>query len=889
MGNLWKSAEVPFMLKRSWLVCIALICLFPPCGYSQDAKKVAVLPFRINAQEDLSYLSTEISRLIKDSLKSEGAEIAEPEPADILIWTNTTTEDQEARRIALKQGLDFIVWGSLTSIGQNFSLDVKVIEPFATEETSTFYLAVEGIENLLVSVQRVSREIGFKLFERAKIAGVVVSGNVRIEVDAIERYIKTKPGDAYVPSKLSSDLKSIYSMGYFEDIRVESKDTPSGKIITFHVQEKPTIRRIEFEGNIVYDSKKIMEALNIKSGSILNIFAIQNNIIRIEDLYKEKNYHNVKVDYKIDKQENNQGDLLFVIEEGKKIKIEKIIFEGNAVYTEKELKKVMKTKVRGFWSWLTNSGELEKEQLSQDIIKLRSFYQNNGFIEAKVAEPIIEYQDDMIYIKIKIDEGPKFKVGKVGVTGDLIFPEIELLEELKITSKEFYSREVVRNDIVTLTDRYSNEGYAFADIYPRIDKNFDKLEVNIDFVIKRGKKVYFEAITITGNSKTRDKVIRRELRVYEQELFSGTRLKRGIRNLYRLEFFQDVKVETLEGSSDDQILLKIDVIEKPTGNFMFGGGYSSVDYGYLTASISQNNLFGRGQVLELKTTVSAKSSTYSLSFTEPYLFDKSISAGFDIYNRKRDYGDYDRSSMGGRVRLGTRLADYTKLFWDYTYDVSDITNVDNDVSDLIKESEGKNTTSATSVTLQYDSRDRLLNPTEGTYDSASIEYAGLGGDIHFTKYLVSSGWYYPLFLGTVGLVYGKGGYVQEHDSGFLPDYERFYLGGMTSIRGFGYRDIYAEDKNGDEIGGNKFVQMNIEWIIPLIKDAGLMGVFFFDAGNVYGNGENLDLTDTREGAGAGIRWYSPMGPIRLEYGWILDPKKNEDSGGRWEFSVGTLF
>ena len=432
-----------------------------------------------------------------------------------------------------------------------------------------------------------------------------------------------------------------------------------------------------------------MEALNIKSGSILNIFAIQKNLIRIEDLYKEKNYHNVRVNYEIKELDNNQGDLLFLIEEGKKIKIEKITFEGNVVYTEKELKKVIKTNERGFWSWLTSSGELEKEELNQDTIKLRSFYQNSGFIEAKVAEPIIEYKDDMIYIKIKIDEGPKFKVGKVSVEGDLIFPEIELMEKLKITTNEFYSREVVRNDVVAITDLYSDEGYAYADIYPRINKDFENLEVNIDYVIKRGKKVYFESITITGNNKTRDKVIRRELRVYEQELFSGTRLKRGIRNLYRLEFFEDVKVDTVEGSTDDQILLKIDVIEKPTGNFMFGGGYSSIDHGYLTASIAQNNLFGRGQVLELKTTVSAISSSYSLSFTEPYLFDKSISAGFDIYNQKRDYDDYDKSSVGGRLRLGTRLAEYTKLFWSYSYDVSDVTNIDNDASDLVRDSAGK--------------------------------------------------------------------------------------------------------------------------------------------------------------------------------------------------------
>jgi outer membrane protein insertion porin family len=877
------------MIKRVWLLCVAIICLFPPCIYAQSDKKVAVLPFRINAQEDLSYLSTEIPKLIKNDLKREGAQIVEQDPADVTAWATTDTEAADAKRMGVKQGLDFIVWGSLTRIGEKLSLDVKVIEPFTTEETSTFFLAVEGIENLLVSIQKVSREIGFKLFERAKIAEIVIAGNKRIEVDAIERYIKTKPGDAYVPSRLSSDLKSIYSMGYFEDIRIESKDTPDGKFITFHVQEKPTIRRIEFKGNRVYEDEDILEALNIKSGSILNIFAIQNNIIRIEDLYKEKNYHNVSVDYEVEELDNNQGELLFLVEEGKKIKITKITFEGNAVYTEKELKKKIKTNEKGFWTWLTSSGELEKEELNQDTIKLRNFYHNSGFVDAKVSEPIVEYQDDMIYIKFKIDEGPKFKVGSVSITGDLISPEMELKEELKITAEEFYSREVVRSDVLAITDLYSDDGYAYADIFPRIDKDYETLQVNIEYVIKRGKKVYFESIIITGNNKTRDKVIRRELRVYEQELFSGKGLKRGVRNLYRLDFFEDVRVDTVQGSADDQILLKIDVIEKPTGNFMFGGGYSSIDYGYLTAAVSQNNLFGRGQTLQLKTTVSEKSNTYTLSFTEPYLFDKSISAGFDIYNQDRDYNDYDKSSTGGRLRLGFGLMDYTKLYWAYTYDISDVSNIDDDASDVVKDSEGINITSSTKVTLRYDSRDRVFNPTEGTNDSISVEYAGLGGDIGFTKYLASSGWYYPLFLGTVGLVHGKAGYVHENDTGFLPDYERFYLGGMNSVRGFDWRDIHAEDENGDEVGGNRFIQFNIEWIIPLIKDAGMMGVFFIDAGNVYGDDDEFNLTETREGGGAGIRWYSPLGPIRLEYGWILDPKEDEDTQGRWEFSIGTVF
>jgi len=878
------------MIKRWWLVCVLIMGLFPPVSYSQTAKKVAVLPFQINALEDLSYLATEIPRLIKNDLKREGAMVVEPKSTDISAWADTANEALDARRIGLKDAIDFVVWGSLTRIGDSFSLDVKVVEPLASEETSTLFISIEGIENLLVSVQEIAREIGFKLFDRAVISEIVIAGNNRIEADAIERYIKSQAGDAYIPSRLSNDLKSIYSMGYFEDIRIESRDTPSGKTITFYVQEKPTIRRIKFKGNRAYDDEDIEEALNLKSGSILNIFAIQNNIIRIEDLYKEKNYHNVDVNYEIEEVDNNQGDIRFLIEEGKKVKIKKIIFEGNTVYSEKELKKVIKTNEKGIWSWVTASGELDKEVLSQDTTKLRNFYHNSGFIEAKVAKPVVEYQVDVIYIKFKIDEGPKFKVGRVSVSGDLILSEAELLAQLKITQNEFYSREVVRNDIITITESYSDEGYAYADIYPRIQKNNETLDINIDYVIKRGKKVYFESIIISGNNKTRDKVIRRELRVYEQELFSGKALKRSVRNLYRLDFFEEIKPETVDGESDDEIILKIDVVEKPTGNFMFGGGYSSVDYGYIMAAVAQNNLFGRGQKLQLKGTLSEKSKTYTLSFTEPYLFDKNISAGFDVYNQEREYSKYDKDSEGGRLRLGFKLIDYTRLFWSYTYDISDVSDIEDSASDSIKEIEGTNITSSAKVTLRYDSRDRVFNPTEGTLDSVSVEYAGLGGDVGFTKYTAASGWYYPLFLGTVGLVHGKTGYVEENGAGFLPDYERFYLGGMHSVRGFDWRDISAEDENGDEVGGNRFIQLNIEWVVPLIKDAGVMWVFFVDAGNVFGEDDELDMKDpTREGGGAGIRWYSPLGPLRLEYGWILDPRGDEDTEGRWEFSVGSLF
>ncbi len=884
------------MIKRWWLACILLVGLIPFEAYSQPAKKVAVLPFQINSLEDISYLSTEIPGFIKTDLQREGALIIEPDPADLRAWTDTRADDaRNARRIGLKEGLDLVVWGSLTRIGDQFSLDIKVIEPLVGEEISTFFLSIEGIENILISLQELSRDIGFKLFDRAVISEIIITGNKRIEVDAIERYIKSKPGDVYLPSRLSSDLKSIYSMGYFEDIRIEAKDMPAGKRITFQVKEKSTIRYIRYKGNRVYDDEEIDEALNLKSGSILNIFAIQNNIIRIEDLYKEKNYHNVTVQYEIEELDNNQGDLRFIIKEGKKIKVERIRFVGNQVYTQKELKKVIKTNERGIWSWVTGSGELDKEKLSQDTTKLRNYYHNNGFIQAKVAKPEVEYLTDMIYITFKIEEGSKYRVGQVSVGGDLISPEEELLSQLKITQKEFYSRETVRNDLLTLTDLYSDQGYAYADIYPRIQRDEERLNVDIEYVVKQGKKVYFESIIISGNNKSRDKVIRRELKVYEQELYSGKALKRSVRNLYRLDFFEDVKVDTVAGENDDEIILKIDVVEKPTGNFMFGGGYSSVDYGYLMASVAQNNLFGRGQKLQLKAMLSERTRNYTLSFTEPYLFDTRISAGFDIYDQEREYDDYDRGSQGGRVRLGYKLIDYTRLFWSYSYEVSEVSDIEEDAPNSIQEIEddfgGELITSSTKVTLRYDSRDRAFNPTEGTLDSISVEYAGLGGDVGFTKYEGRSGWFFPLFWGTVGMLHARGGYVHDNDGGdILPDYELFYLGGMHSVRGFDWRDISSEDENGDDVGGNRFVQFNVEWVVPLLNDAGVMAVFFFDAGNVFGEDDELDMNDpTREGGGAGIRWYSPLGPLRLEYGWILDPRGSEDTEGRWEFSVGSLF
>jgi outer membrane protein insertion porin family len=527
--------------------------------------------------------------------------------------------------------------------------------------------------------------------------------------------------------------------------------------------------------------------------------------------------------------------------------------------------------------------------LEQDVAKIRSFYHNHGYIQARVGEPQIVYKGNNIEITIKIDEGPQFKVGKVDLAGDLILPEQKLLEKIKITDEKFYNRETLRNDILALTDLYANEGYANVDVSPRIDQDKENLIVNITYEIKKGKQVYFEEIIISGNTKTRDKVIRRELRVYEQELFSAQRLKRSVRNLFRLDFFEDVKVDTAAGSSAEKKILKIDVTEKSTGAFQLGAGFGNVENFFGIVSISERNLFGRGQKLSLTGMLGAKTAKYTLSFTEPWLFNIPLSATIEAYNWNYDYTQYNKDSVGGSFRLSYPLFDYTRGAVSYIFDRARVYNIDDDAADSIKDLKGVNVKSSITASLGFDSRDSVFNPTKGSDHGVSVEYAGLGGDIGFIKYIAETAWYYNLFWDAVVVGHSKGGYVDGSPNKLLPDYEKFYLGGIDSLRGFERDDLAPLDNKGNRVGGNKYIQFNFELRYPLLKDLGVLGVAFFDTGQVWGDEESVDFTDLRESAGLGIKWLSPMGPINMFYGWILDRKDSDHGTGGFEFSMATAF
>lgn len=867
---------------------IACYCLTAvPFLYATEQVRVVVIPFTIHSPDDPSNLKTEIPKAIGKHLREEGAVILEPDP--VVLGSIDRLGTEGFRKIGIKSGADFVIWGSMTQLGDQFSVDIKMLESFSETPPIVLFNEGESIETLPGIVQKASRRLGMKIFKQTVVATITVTGNRRIESDAIERVIQTKPGGVFSAKDLSQDLRAVYNMGYFDDVRIESEDGPKGKTVRFLVKEKPTIRVIRFKGNQMIEDEELKENLSLSTGSILNIFKLEKNVKRIETLYKDKNYHNVQVSYTIEPLKNEQADLKFIIEEGDKILIKEIAFEGNRAYPDRKLKKLMKTSEKSLLSWITSAGDLSKEDLDRDVDSISAFYNNNGYIKSKVGEPLVEYKPDGIYITIKVDEGPRFKVGRVDITGDIILTKEELVQKLKIDKNEFYNRELVRNDVLSLMDLYSDQGYAYADIIPKTDQDPDDLVVHITYTISKGKEVYFEKIIIDGNTITRDKVIRRELKIYEQELYSGVRLKEGIRNLHRLEFFEDVKVNTERGKTDDSMILKINVTEKPTGTFSFGGGYSNDENVFGMASISQRNLFGRAQTLQLKGQVGGTTNRFTLSFVEPWLLDMPLTAGFDIYNWDTEYDEYDKDAVGGRLRFSYPVYHLMRASFGYTYEVNDITNIEPTAASSIRELEGENTTNSLNAGLRYDSRDRVFNPTHGSAHSIGVEYAGFGGDIAFTKYTGETGWYFPLFWETVGYLHGKIGFASQNSGGILPDYEKFYLGGIDSMRGFELRGIHLTDEDGAAIGGEKFIQFNIEYLIPISKEAGVVGVLFFDTGNVYASGDNFDLGDLRESVGYGFRWYSPVGPIRIANGYIIDPRPGEDDSGRWEFSMGQAF
>ena len=729
--------------------------------------------------------------------------------------------------------------------------------------------------------------------ETSGIKMIEVIGNRRIEASTILSKLRTRIGDIYSDDKIREDIKNLYATDYFEDILIKSETIDNEIKLIISVKERPILKDIIFDGNDKISTDKLKEKVTLITGTPFSNKHVKENVERLRDLYREEGYYEATIIPVIDRVSDEKASVTFFIKEGKKIKIKEVRISGTEKIPEKTLKKALKTKrYKVLTSWLSSSGIYKEIEAEGDVDRIRDYYLDRGYIHVQVSGPEIEIIEEGKWMRINFDvmEGEQFSIDNIDFRGNDIFSKDEIKEVIKSKEGMIFSRSMLRGDMSTIIDKYGEKGYAFAGVTPDITSDEDSKKVDITFVIEKGEKVKVRRINIAGNEKTRDKVIRREIRLSELDYLNTSALRRSFQRINNLNFFENIEI-TPESVTKDMVDLNVKVKEKPTGAFSMGGGYSSV-YGFVgMLDLTEGNLFGKGELLRFKGEFGELRTSYDVTFREPWFMDTPTSLTVNFFDTVRDFGNYNINSRGGNIGVGRSIGEY----WSggVTYGLQNINVSGSPPYPLEK---GESITASVTTSVARDTRDNYWDPHSGNKNSLSVEYADsfLGGNNAFVKSITDTSWYFPVVLDTTFLIHGRFGIgkgLRGHD---FPVNEKFYVGGIYTIRGFDYGrastlcTFSGCSPTGDLLGADKELIFNIEYIIPLVKEARINGVLFYDAGSGFAKDESVRLSELRTSVGAGFRWLSPIGPLRLEWGYNLDPRPGEQQG-IWEFSIGTLF
>ena len=743
------------------------------------------------------------------------------------------------------------------------------------------------------------------------IAEVRVQGNRRIEAAAILQVVRLKAGDLVDPDQVDQDLRAIYKLGHFTDVKAQIETVDGKPVLEYLVQEKPVVREVRIEGAKELSAEKVREAFDIKPNTIFSAKELQKGIKKVKKLYADEGYYLAEVEATTSKRSETENNVVVTVKEGDKVLIRSIDFEGNQAFSDKKLRKAMETSEKWMFSWLTGAGTYKEEVLKNDVALITELYMNDGYINVKIGEPKVDLLPDKSGLKVEIgvSEGEQFRIGTLGFKGELLESSDLLMGKLKEKSGEVFSRSNLRNDVFTLTDFYADKGYAFANASPLTKLNSEARTIDITFEMEKGELVHIDRINIAGNPKTRDKVVRREIKLSEGDLYSSTALKKSKQNLMNTGYFEEANLATVKGSAPNLLDLNVEVKEKPTGTFSVGAGYSSLDGIIGQGSVQQANFLGLGLKMSAAVSFGSKSQTYNLGLTDPYFLDSKWTLGADVYRNERDYLDYTRRATGGDIKAGYPISDNLSTFWLYKYEEKEIFDESAGLLQGIQNGtilapEATSSTSAIQASLTRNTLDYRLDPTTGMVNTLQLEFAGLGGSNRYLRYFTENTVFTPVLWGGVASARGTLGYIQGLGKE-IPIDERFYLGGISSLRGYSARtvspnretSVLRRDFNGlltpdtDRVylGGEIEAVLNLEYTFPLLKEAGLKGVLFFDAGNTD-NAWSSTFSNILTSYGAGIRWFSPIGPLRLEYGIPINPREGIDkSSGRLEFSIGSIF
>ncbi len=740
--------------------------------------------------------------------------------------------------------------------------------------------------------------------ENKIIKAVLVKNNRAVSAETILSKIKTKVGDKFSQEILNEDLKRLYATEYFSDVSIDVEDYEDGLAVTFVVQEKTTIEDIVFEGNTTFRAQKLKSVIKSKPDEMLNLALLAQDIVEIKNLYMKKGYPIVDVKYELDvNKELNKAKIKISIDEKTRVKVARITITGNSSIKTKEIAKLLATKP----AWLFNSGIFNDTVFQEDLDKIRALYDDKGFLNME-PEPKMEYSLDgkLLYITINIKEGKQYMVGDISIKGNIVLPEKDLRRNIKMQTGKPFSSNSLRADAVAIRQYYYRYGYMNAVIDVERNLNTQTGNIDVTYNIDARELVYVGKVEVRGNTKTKDIVIRRELRIYPGEKFDGDRIRRSKERLYNLGLFEDVNFDTEQTNTSTIQNLVVNVKEAKTGEFSFGGGYSSIDQLLGFVEVSQRNFDilnfpsfqGAGQNLVIKAEIGMVRNNYNISWTEPWIFNYPLSFGFDIYRashrKELDLGwPYDETRAGGDVRLGKEITDYLRADAMYRLENVDIQSVVENASPDLKAEEASNWISSILFQLTQDTRDNIFNPTKGYIINGSIEDAGgiFLGDKDFIKGTGLASYYHTFFEKFVLEVKGRAGLATSYgDSKEVPIYQRFFAGGANTIRGYAERKVGPRDPgSNDPIGGEAILVGNVELTFPIYEKL-LKGAVFCDAGNVWRRAEDFIVgAKYKSGAGVGLRIKTPIGPVSLDYGYPLVRNFDDDRTGEFYFSMSRGF
>ena len=717
-----------------------------------------------------------------------------------------------------------------------------------------------------------------------------VQGNRRVQEAVILGRVGAKIGTPFVANRTAEDIRAIFSLGFFDDVQVKVEDFEGGVKLTYMVVERPFVRDIVFAGNKKEDSATLQEKIELKLGSVYNPVEVNKGADKLKEYYEQEGYFEVGIAPEIEKLPDGDVTVTYRIAEGRRISLDQIVIEGAQGLTPKQVKGAMDTQER---EYIILRGTVQRQRLDEDVDRIIQLYNDFGYVQARVesSEIQVDREKARATIRIVVVEGPQFKVGGVDVMGNAVLPVEEIRKRVELKTGDVFSRSKLRDSVKGITDLYSAVGRASADVSPNTLQDTPGRLVNIVFEINEGPETYVERINISGNTRSEEKILRREIPMAEGDLFTSQKLARAKQRLTNLNYFDKVNATTAPGSAKDKIIVNIDVTEKPTGLFSIGGGYSSQDGALGTLDLSQRNFLGKGWEVFLRLRGGQKIQTGTIGFTEPWLFDQPLAAGFDIFNTRRLLPDYTVNSLGGDIRLGHPIGEYSR--WNALYRVSQdkISDVNQLGSPELISQEGTHLTSLVGLNLSRDTRDNVYDPTRGSTVSIGVDFAGVGFGEKFARSVFSTTYFQPMpWLDHVLSFRLMAGYSFGWSKDPVPLFERFYLGGSNSLRQFKSLQVSPKDNTGTRIGGNSEALGTVEYQIPLFF--GIKAAVFYDIGQVWGPdisaGTKIDLSDLRHGVGAGLRWNSPFGPIRVDYGIKLDQKKGE-SFGNFNFSAGSSF